>query len=139
MTIKRTRSARSKAIWWPWRSGPTVYLSRSRGAAGTDSYERTLRHEMVHVRQWLVLGRCRFLLRYLTRRGRLALEAEAFRENLAWYAEHGITRFEAPPVPGATISVFEYHVNVLASRYMLWGVSRTEIRAALMGGHRGTV
>lgn len=46
--------------------GRTVYVSRALALGGGDLLERTLRHELAHVRQVVRLGTIRFLVAYLT-------------------------------------------------------------------------
>lgn len=70
---------RAITIWWPWRREPRVYVPRGRSAAAIAVTEA---HEAVHVRQWRKLGRIGFLRLYLTKRGRIELEAEAFAESV---------------------------------------------------------
>jgi hypothetical protein len=45
--------------------GRTVYVSRALALGGGDLLERTLRHELAHVRQVVRLGTVRFLVAYL--------------------------------------------------------------------------
>lgn len=45
--------------------GRTVYVSRALALGGGDLLERTLRHELAHVRQVVRLGTIRFLVAYL--------------------------------------------------------------------------
>ena len=45
--------------------GRTVYVSRALALGGGDLLERTLRHELAHVRQVARLGTIRFLIAYL--------------------------------------------------------------------------
>src|SRR5690606_8180140 len=42
-------------------------------------------HELVHVKQRLTFGHARFLLRYATARGRLCIEAPAYRMSMRVY------------------------------------------------------
>lgn len=44
--------------------GKTIYLSRAVSGWPVEQIERTMRHEMVHVRQAMSLGVVRFLTRY---------------------------------------------------------------------------
>lgn len=45
--------------------GRTVYVSRALALGGGDLLERTLRHELAHVRQVVRLGTIRFLIAYI--------------------------------------------------------------------------
>jgi hypothetical protein len=45
--------------------GRTVYVSRALALGGGELLERTLRHELAHVRQVVRLGTVRFLVAYL--------------------------------------------------------------------------
>lgn len=45
--------------------GRTVYVSRALALGGGDLLERTLRHELAHVRQVVRLGTIRFLIAYV--------------------------------------------------------------------------
>jgi len=76
-TVDHGWFGRSMVIWWwvPFVSHkwgvtkvPTIYLKK-----GVDEF--TLIHEMVHVEQWVEKGRWKFLREWLTKRGRLHIEA----------------------------------------------------------------
>jgi len=134
-TLKRTKRNRSMAIWWPFKKIPTIYLSNIRGEAGSEDYNRTLTHELVHVRQWYDLGRFKFLLKYITRKGRLELEAQAFATNILSYWKQNIFEFNVQYVPGLPmepISVLDHYVNILNRSYNLWFVKKTKIYDVLL-------
>lgn len=60
--------------------GRTVYLSRALAVAGDEVLERTLRHELAHVRQAVRLGTIRFLIAYLREYRKLRREGLDRRE-----------------------------------------------------------
>lgn len=107
---------RAITIWWPWHSQPTIYIPRKR-LDNESHLERTMAHEMVHVEQWLALGRLRFLLRYLTRSGRLALEAEAFAASCKWWYDRGHTRLLRGWM---RFPVLDHYAEMLRDHYWLW-------------------
>ena len=65
------------SVFWGFRKRPTIYVPRDRVVNEPLWLSLTIAHEVVHVRQWVELGRFGFLRRYLTKKGRLAAEAEA--------------------------------------------------------------
>lgn len=82
---------RPKCIWWwvpivwrwiSWAKVPTVYLQDPE-----DHYDRV--HELGHVVQWHRYGRLFFLLRYLTFKGRLHLEAECTAKKIKAMVDSG--------------------------------------------------
>jgi hypothetical protein len=64
--------------------GRTVYVSRALALGGGDLLERTLRHELAHVRQVVRLGTIRFLVAYL--REYRKLRREGFGPHDAYHA-----------------------------------------------------
>ena len=78
---------RAITIWWPWRKLPRIYIPPNYENAKPLGLVEA--HEGVHVRQWQRLGRFGFLRRYITKRGRMELEVEAFAESAAWWVNEG--------------------------------------------------
>lgn len=75
-------------VFHGFRRRPTIYIPASR-ASDNSWMSLTLAHEVIHVQQWTHLGRFGFLRRYLTKAGRLRLEAEAYAASVEWYHEQG--------------------------------------------------
>ena len=71
-------------VFWGFRSRPTIYVPQDR-VSDTPWMSLTIAHEQIHVRQWVKLGRFGFLRRYITKKGRLAAEAEAYAASVEWY------------------------------------------------------
>lgn len=135
-TLKRTKKSRSMAIWWPWKKIPTVYISIRRGNPGDTEYERTLVHELVHVKQWYDLGKFEFLLKYLTRKGRLNLEAEAFATNVVSWWKQSIYTLNvqySPELSVESVPVLKYYSLTLKNYYSLWFIKESDIRVVLNG------
>ena len=134
--LKRTNRNRSITIWWPFTKVPTIYLSNSRGTDVENAdFKRTMTHELVHVKQWNALGKFKFLKKYITRKGRLEIEAEAFATNVKSWWESGIVILNVQYVPGlpfVELTVVDYYVNAIKNGYKLWGVSAREIKKVLL-------
>lgn len=80
---------RAITIWWPWRREPRVYVPAS--YVGRNDLGVVEAHEAVHVKQWKRLGRFGFLREYITKAGRLDLEAEAFAASVKYWESLGVT------------------------------------------------
>jgi len=124
---------RAMSVWWPWRNGPSIYMPTKR-RGDEDLISRTMRHELVHYGQWLSLGRIGFLRKYLTRKGRLDIEAEAYAASVRWYLERGqqtITILTLAPLT-ETFPVVIYYARALKRGYWL-GATLDECAAAIRG------
>lgn len=125
--IKWTRwGKRARVIWWLWRRLPTVYIPRVR-RENEQWRARTLAHEIVHVEQWKRLGRWGFVRSYLSKRGRLALEGEAFAASCNWWWELGHQNVDSG---GRLIPVLAYYTQALETKYRL-GLGTVRCRAAI--------
>ncbi len=102
---------RAFVFWLPWWSRPTVYIPVGR-KGNADWIALTLAHEQVHVRQWVKLGRIRFLSRYIRKAGRLQIEAEAFAESVRWHRQRGSK-------PEGRFEPAYYYGSALANQYGL--------------------
>jgi hypothetical protein len=101
-------------IWWPWHRDPTMYLA--------DDDPSTKAHEEGHVPQWLE-GRFRFLRRYITKQGRLHLEAPCTARRI-YFRVHIIGGFEAD-------GLINYYGALYPTSYRLKGIDIEECRAVI--------
>jgi hypothetical protein len=115
---------RAVTIWWPLFKLPRVYIPSSR-RHDELRVERTRAHEVIHVDQWVRLGRWRFLRTYFRPEGRLQIEAEAFAASCEWWYDRGQGYIGAEPV-------LTYYVRQLADHYGL-DITTDACRAAIEG------
>ena len=121
---------RAITIWWPWRKVPRIYIppGYAKVTNAADLIDMTLAHERVHITQWMKLGRIRFLLRYMTKAGRMDLEAQAYAATVRWLVSKGTPQ---------DLAVATY-AQALADHYGSVGTTE-ECRAAILkyiGGGR---
>jgi len=82
-------------IWWPWRKYPRIYIPADKKKtkyADISSHYQVMKHENIHVLQWLNTGRFKFLVRYVfNRKHRLEYECEAFCVDIYRWIQRGAT------------------------------------------------
>ncbi len=125
---------RAMVVWWPWRKHPRIYVPLKR-KGDIDALERTLDHERVHVTQWKEFGRLGFIRRYLRRRTRLHMEAEAYAMSVRWWLERGEQTITIQITRGLTetFPVVIYYARALKRGYWLRGITQDDCAKAIRG------
>ena len=103
---------RAFVFWLPFTDHPWVCIPANRK---TDPLrlERTRAHEIVHVEQWLRLGRWGFLKRYFGS-DKMELEAEAFAGSCTWWYQAGHTHVDTG---GTLVPVLAHYAGQLWTYY----------------------